>query len=248
MKNNVSPTIGTHQLRIGRPALAVTVVDTTTNNTLKHYQQQGLDIAELRLDLYEVRTLDVFADTIANLHAQLPVIVTLRTSNEGGAWDITTQAYFTLLAQLCNNNAECIDALDIEIAHACALPDVAQALVQRMQAHNITSIFSYHNLSTTPDDALLHEQITQARCFDADIIKLACMPKNANDIIRLEQLTKRNARHQLITIAMGELGTQSRINMGRFGSLLTFGSAETASAPGQMPLARLKSALNQVYS
>jgi 3-dehydroquinate dehydratase I len=51
-----------------------------------------------------------------------------------------------------------------------------------------------------------------------------------------------------VTMAMGALGGISRIAGGLFGSDITFAMGEDASAPGQIPIDRLRQAMEVVYS
>ena len=56
-----------------------------------------------------------------------------------------------------------------------------------------------------------------------------------------------DARLALIAIAMGTLGTATRICGEAMGSCLTFGTAGEASAPGQMDAKALRQALKMVH-
>ena len=51
------------------------------------------------------------------------------------------------------------------------------------------------------------------------------------------------AKVPLITMSMGALGMVSRVSGQVFGSAATFGSAGTASAPGQVPVVELRKML-----
>ncbi|MGZ7228868.1 type I 3-dehydroquinate dehydratase, partial [Streptococcus pyogenes] len=52
------------------------------------------------------------------------------------------------------------------------------------------------------------------------------------------------ARRPLITMSMGALGMVSRVSGEVFGSSATFGAAAKASAPGQVPVAELRTILS----
>ena len=49
----------------------------------------------------------------------------------------------------------------------------------------------------------------------------------------------------LLTIAMGEAGQRSRLEGWKFGSVATFASAGTTTAPGQPTIAQLRTALGR---
>lgn len=82
----------------------------------------------------------------------------------------------------------------------------------------------------------------------ADICKIAVMPRNSEDVLTLLEATRKMyenyADRPLITMSMGTLGMISRISGQVFGSAATFGSAGTASAPGQISVSELRKLLN----
>jgi len=55
---------------------------------------------------------------------------------------------------------------------------------------------------------------------------------------------RQTANRPIVTISMGKLGLVSRIAGSTFGSAITFGTAGTASAPGQLDSANLKNILD----
>ena len=80
----------------------------------------------------------------------------------------------------------------------------------------------------------------------ADIGKIAVMPHNERDVLRLMELTRRAGAFvsmPLITMSMGQLGMISRLSGNLTGSVMTFGAltSEKASAPGQITVKELKS-------
>jgi 3-dehydroquinate dehydratase-1 len=52
----------------------------------------------------------------------------------------------------------------------------------------------------------------------------------------------------LIAMSMGPLGTHSRVVGGLYGSDLTFAAGSAPSAPGQIPVARMRSMFELMYS
>ena len=96
--------------------------------------------------------------------------------------------------------------------------------------------------------ATLLEQMADS---DADIVKIALMPQNAEDVLCLLEQT--NAFHEkypnqpLITMSMGKLGVISRISGEVFGSCVTFGAGKVSSAPGQIPMLKLQEILDTIH-
>lgn len=74
----------------------------------------------------------------------------------------------------------------------------------------------------------------------ADIAKVACMPREPGDVLRLLQVTL-SARQifpavPLCTMSMGSLGALSRVAGFLYGSDMAFAVGQEVSAPGQIPL------------
>lgn len=75
------------------------------------------------------------------------------------------------------------------------------------------------------------------QALGADIPKIAVMPHDAGDVLKLLQATwdmhSRYADRPLLTMAMAGTGAISRVSGEIFGSAMTFAAVGTASAPGQ---------------
>ena len=77
-----------------------------------------------------------------------------------------------------------------------------------------------------------------------DISKVAYMPKNKKDVINLLEAVSEIKDFPIIAISMGKLGIITRI----FGSVITFASAKSSSAPGQIEAMKLKYILDNLYN
>ena len=69
------------------------------------------------------------------------------------------------------------------------------------------------------------------------------MPRDRADVLTLLAATAQaddKAKIPLISMSMGPLGAVTRMIGGAFGSSLSFAVGEGSSAPGQMPIADLK--------
>ena len=88
------------------------------------------------------------------------------------------------------------------------------------------------------------------RELDADILKIAVTPNEIGDVARLLKITGRtsiNYEKPLITMAMGKMGTVTRIAGEFFGSDVTFGTVGESSAPGQLHVEDLKLILETLH-
>ena len=74
--------------------------------------------------------------------------------------------------------------------------------------------------------------------LNADIPKIAVMPQSESDVLTLlcatNEMKEKYSDIPIITMSMAGMGLISRIAGEFFGSALTFGAADKASAPGQI--------------
>ena len=86
----------------------------------------------------------------------------------------------------------------------------------------------------------------------ADILKIAVMPESKKDVLTLllatEEMVSEYAVKPVVTMSMAGLGAISRVSGEIFGSAVTFGSMEAASAPGQLQLADLRNVLEIIHN
>ena len=184
------------------------------------------DIIELRVDMF---------DSIAPEHVEQvfrtarekfgkPIIATVRDSKEGGRKEIQDRpAMYRLVIPFS-------DAVDVEI-----LAGDVMKLAKDLCSDKVRLLIgSYHNFESTPADDFLEEMIETGIRNGADVVKIAVTAKEEDDFMRLMLLTMRHKNQGVITIAMGDKGLPSRVFSPLFGSLITYGSINKPSAPGQL--------------
>jgi len=136
-----------------------------------------------------------------------------------------------------------VDFIDVEYFYT-EDADVEVYTLQKMGTRVITS---HHDFHETPSSDVLYILLEQMKHSNADVVKLAMMPNDVEDVLRLLEETnhfhKRYPDQPLITMAMGKLGMVSRVAGETFGSCVTFGAGKNASAPGQIPVAKLQEIL-----
>lgn len=193
-------------------------------------KQLGADILELRIDLMDMDARQVFQEL---KRLGLPVIITNRMKQEGGAWvrseDERIQTLISLLPLA--------DAVDIEL---CA--QKRDTVVKKAKSIGKTVIISTHDFQKTPGYEVMMEIIKESFEAGADIAKLAVMPTSLEDVLRLLHVTLL-AEKAVCTIAMGEIGRHSRVIAPIYGSVMTYGYVESAAAPGQLRVDELSSIL-----
>lgn len=171
-----------------------------------------------------------------------PLLVTVRTSREGGGRDLDAPAYARLLGAVLA--AGIADLLDVEMLWD---EPAARSIVAESHAAGVPVIGSHHDHTATPPAHELARRLRRIRELGADIPKLAVTPRDADDVLALLQATRgisREADHPVITMGMGDLGVVTRVAGEVFGSAATFGTVGRASAPGQIPAEELRRVLD----
>lgn len=200
-------------------------------------QQQGAGAAELRADLLADPAQVRAALTAVRAASSLPLLLTYRSTTEGGKGAGHGQGYEDYLASLLQLRPA-VAAVDIEMA--CP---ASKALVAEAKAGGYDVVGSCHDFTATPSRAQIAEKLVQITAAGADITKVAYMPRNAQDVAALRHAAHDFAGaypHQpLIAISMGQLGAPSRTDLA---NCLTFATIAdgAASAPGQATIAYVR--------
>ena len=200
-------------------------------------QQQGAGAVELRADLLADPAQVCAALTAVRAASSLPLLLTYRSTTEGGKGAGHGQGYEDYLASLLQLRPA-VAALDIEMA--CL---ASKALVAEAKAGGYDVVGSCHDFTATPSAAQIAEKLAQITAAGADITKVAYMPRTAQDVAALRHAAHDFAGaypHQpLIAISMGQLGAPSRTDLA---NCLTFATIAdgAASAPGQATIAYVR--------
>ncbi len=217
---------------IGGLNLNKSIVASISDNPLEsglNAKRLGADILELRIDLLGADT-----QILRELRkVGLPVIITNRMKQEGGAWEGTEHDRIRTLLSLL----DLADAIDIEL---CA--GMRDVVVNKTRIAGKTVIISTHDFKRTPEYDVMMGMIRESFDAGADIAKIAVMPRSHEDVLRLLDVTL-HAGRPVCTIAMGETGRHSRVIAPIYGSVMTYGHAGTETAPGQLRVDELRSIL-----
>jgi 3-dehydroquinate dehydratase-1 len=142
--------------------------------------------------------------------------------------------------------ATCVELIDYELSNPA---DNQARLRDVAKANGIGLIASYHNFQMTPDAATLDAKFIAAEKLGADVAKVAVMPQTEQDVLALLAATDRARKAiklPLITMSMGGIGSLSRIMGFVYGSAATFAVGKSSSAPGQVAIEDLRTALTIV--
>ncbi|MCS6710588.1 type I 3-dehydroquinate dehydratase [Brachybacterium sp. EF45031] len=177
---------------------------------------------------------------------QAPLLVTLRSTGQGGLADLPAPDLAALQQRLLEAGG--LDLLDVEMG-AVGSDDVAR-VIARAHAAGVTVVGSHHDFTRTPPAGRLVDRLEQMAQAGADIAKIAVMPRRPQDVVDLLQATVTAAERlqprgvPVITMSMGELGAGSRLTGCTLGSAATFAVLDEVSAPGQLPVEVVARALD----
>lgn len=208
------------------------------------------DLLEWRIDGYDaVEDVDACLAALSALKTEIdpiPLIFTCRIHTEGGFKNIAEQDRLKLITAAIESGG--VDIVDIEL---CNAPAFIETVKQTAVQHDVKLILSYHNFDETPDETFILDKLVNAQKMGADIAKLAAMPKNHQDVLTLLGATLKArssaVKTPIVTMSMGEIGGLTRLAGGLFGSDITFAVGQQSSAPGQIPIGKLRQAMAVLY-
>ncbi|AUJ23229.1 type I 3-dehydroquinate dehydratase [Virgibacillus dokdonensis] len=237
----------------GMPKIIIPIMGETLqeiNHELSEAKQEKPDMIEWRADAFlHVTNIEEVLRLLAEIRKlidDIPLLYTFRTYKEGGRKEVTLNYYEELLSQVIQSGF--IDVIDVELYIE---QTIRERLVQIARQNNVIVLMSNHDFQTTPANKDMLARLIAMQETRADIVKLAVMPQNEEDVLRLLQVAAKMkstyAQKPFITIAMGPLGILSRVGGEVVGSAASFGSAIQASAPGQITAAELRYILQTIH-
>lgn len=237
-------------IKEGMPALCVPLCAATPDALRNEAGKAAVsaDMLEWRMDHYEEASADALgkgALVIRETIGELPLLATFRTAEEGGCRSISSSDYHALYAALIERKA--CDLIDLELTQE---EPVIRALIAMAHDAGIKVVISSHDFAKTPSLEAMTGRLRRMQQLGADIAKLAVMPQDELDVLRLLEASVRAHRCldvPLITMAMGVLGTISRLSGETFHSAVTFASMGKGSAPGQLEAAPARAALQLLH-
>lgn len=234
----------------GKPKICVSITETTHEDILRSCKRiidKGADLVEWRVDHYSRNcnpaAMEGTLEALRGLLGDIPLIFTIRTKNEGGLADLPLWDYVKIYRAAARTGK--VDIFDVELQIALNIPKEIIVELKR----NAKLIFSKHFFTMTPSLEKMVDDMIRMQVFGADIAKLAVMPIDEGDVRRLFSASAEMVAHHhstpIITISMGDLGVDSRIQCVKTGSCLTFAAVDAGSAPGQLPIDLLRYDMEQ---
>ena len=237
----------------GTPKIIVPIVGVTKQEIIdeaKTFDSIPVDMVEWRVDWFEgVFDFEKVEDVLKELRAVLgetPILMTFRTSKEGGEKAIEPTAYAELNIKAAQTGY--VDLVDVEIFTG---DDIVKKIIDGAHAAGVKVVASNHDFFKTPAKADIIYRLRKMQDMNADIPKIAVMPQNRKDVLTLlaatEEMATNYADRPIITMSMAGTGVISRLCGEVFGSSMTFGAAKKASAPGQMGVNDLSTVLDLLH-
>ena len=242
------------EIGAGAPKIIVPIVGVTKNDIIeeaKTFHSIPVDVVEWRVDWFEgVFDFAQVEDALKDLRAALgniPILMTFRTSKEGGEKAIEPEAYAELNIKAAQTGY--VDLIDVEIFTG---DEIVKKIIDGAHAAGVKVVASNHDFFKTPEKEEIIRRLRMMQDFGADIPKMAVMPTCKQDVLTLLsatlEMSEKYADRPIITMSMAGTGVVSRLTGETFGSALTFGAASKASAPGQVGVHELKQVLDIIHS
>lgn len=238
------------EIGAGSPKICVPIVGKNIDEIISSAEkinEVGADLVEWRIDWFDkVDSIDATIEVLGDLRKVLgdtPILVTFRTSKEGGERAIDADSYVKLNCEIAKSGLA--DLVDIE---AFTGDDYVREVVKVAHDNNVFVVGSNHDFDKTPEEDEIIFRLRKMQDLGVDIPKIALMPQSKRDVITLlsatEKMYSKYADRPIVTMSMAGTGAISRLSGEVFGSSITFGACGKVSAPGQVNVEDLRTVLN----
>lgn len=233
MKKN--PTIGDIKTSIQPPPrrpvawknTPLTVGTISTEEGLRNlaHPPAGIDLAEVRLDLLLAKGVEPEKIMEAMSKKEIPVLLTLRTREEGGAfnWRSRQRVLFFL------GFLPFADSVDLELTNLPRLGRVLRAI--RRSKRDL--VLSSHSLKRKLTPLRLKRLLSQFKKTRAHVYKIVGLARRPRDLRALAEPLLTFPHMRLAILASGPLATASRLSLPGLGSRLVYVHLDEPAAPGQ---------------
>ncbi|MGZ4986551.1 MAG: type I 3-dehydroquinate dehydratase [Limisphaerales bacterium] len=184
------------------------------------------DIVEVRLDLLGVG--------VAWPQIELPILLTIRSSAEGGKWNGPDKERLELYRKWMPQVA----AVDVELSSP-----IAADVCKLAKDAGVASIVSFHDFSATPTLETLQAIVERGQKVGS-IVKIVTLANMERDVEILRTLLN-NRSSPVCVMGMGQHAAMTRVEFPKLGSCLTYGFLDKPLAPGQTSAAELSAQLRK---
>ncbi|GAA0314305.1 type I 3-dehydroquinate dehydratase [Oceanobacillus oncorhynchi subsp. oncorhynchi] len=237
----------------GMPKICIPMVGKTVDQLIEEadfLKSLECDVVEWRVDFFEqvedIAKVKEALTEIRKVIPEMPLIFTFRSFKEGGEKEVSVDYYLHLNREMSRTGQ--IDIVDVELFNQ---PEDVKQIIEAAHEHGVFVIISNHDFNKTPDKKEIITRLRRAQELGGDLPKIAVMPETTADVLTLldatREMKEKFADRPIITMSMAGKGVISRLAGEVFGSALTFGAANKASAPGQVAAAELKRTLHLLH-
>lgn len=236
----------------GMPKICVPILNESREQILdlaRAVKEMAIDLVEWRADWYESvfdnKKVEEVLKELRNILGDIPLLFTFRTAKEGGNIDVSDEDYVAINKFVCDSGA--VDMIDVQMFSG---EEVIKEIISYAHSKNVIVVGSNHDFNGTPSQKQLMTRFQLMQHFNADIVKIAVMPKTTDDVLDLllatHKMVSKYAKVPVVSMSMSKLGVVSRISGELFGSAITFASAGAASAPGQISVESMRMILEAI--
>lgn len=237
----------------GMPKICIPIAEETEGEVLRAaalLAEEQADVAEWRIDwfqsVFDRKALRTAMEKLRKVLGDIPMLVTFRRAEEGGEKALAVHEYKALNMEIADWGLA--DLIDVEAF--AAGEDTVKEIIAKANKMGLKVIGSFHDFHGTPEVKELVRRLKYIQELGVDIPKIAVMPTDPADVLKLlaatEKMASDYADRPMITVSMGGVGLISRLAGEVFGSAMTFGAAGRSSAPGQIPIGELRAALKLI--
>lgn len=237
----------------GIPKIAVPLVGTDDMELIEEIKQlEGIkfDVVEWRVDYYknveDVNAVKSVLEKIRSILPNTPILFTFRTKKEGGEKEVSNEYYVKLNCEIAKTKK--VDLVDIELFTG---DNFVKEVVEIAHSNGVKVVISNHDFFKTPAKEEIVSRLRKMIELKADLPKIAVMPQSEDDVLTLlcatNEMKQKHSDQPIITMSMSGIGVISRLCGEFFGSVLTFGAAKKASAPGQIGVEDLNTVLQIIH-
>ena len=171
----------------GMPKICVPIVGVTKEAILdeaKAITKLPADVVEWRIDWFEnVFDFAALEDVMKGLREVLgdtPILMTFRTSKEGGEKAIEDEVYADINIRAAQTGY--VDMVDVEVFTG---DGIVKKIIEGAHAAGVKVVASNHDFFKTPDKDDIVGRLRKMQDLGADIPKIAVMPQNKKDVLTL---------------------------------------------------------------
>lgn len=210
-----------------------------------------IDVVELRLDSFlkksqpHQRVQEYGRNLIGEIKSRtgIPVLLTLRASDEGGAFHPNNKLDDHRRAEILARLLPSVEMIDVEIRHV----EFARKMTVIGHIHGVQVIHSMHDFNGPGNLRAFDRAAALSRRFKGDVFKVAVSPRDYNELDKFLYWGRTLENKRKVLIGMGAVGLVSRVAAFSFGSEMTYGHLGRSAAPGQLPVKALMRSVKEVY-